>query len=89
MPGAGLSWERRTSRGGRDSIDHPQGGHDDIANAVAGAGGLAKKGGYNSSLDWVSGLTPTDADAEKAAAREWQEARMAAHIARYGGYRRF
>jgi hypothetical protein len=30
------SLERRTARGGRDSIDHPPGGHDDIANAVAG-----------------------------------------------------
>ena len=29
--------ERRTSRGGRDSIDHPPHAHDDIANAVAGA----------------------------------------------------
>lgn len=30
--------ERRTSRGGRDSIDHgPSGGHDDVANAVGGA----------------------------------------------------
>jgi hypothetical protein len=29
--------ERRTSRGGRDSIDHAPGGHDDLANAVAGA----------------------------------------------------
>jgi hypothetical protein len=29
--------ERRTSRGGRDSIDHAPGGHDDIANVVAGA----------------------------------------------------
>jgi hypothetical protein len=28
--------ERRTARGGRDSIDHAPGGHDDIANAVAG-----------------------------------------------------
>ena len=31
---AGL--ERRTSRSGRDSIDHAPGGHDDRANAVAG-----------------------------------------------------
>ena len=31
---AGL--ERRTARGGRDSIDHAPGGHDDVANAVAG-----------------------------------------------------
>jgi hypothetical protein len=29
--------ERRTARGGRDSIDHAPGGHDDIANAAAGA----------------------------------------------------
>lgn len=29
--------ERRTARGGRDSIDHPPGGHDDIANAAVGA----------------------------------------------------
>ena len=29
--------ERRTARGGRDSIDHPPGAHDDVANAVCGA----------------------------------------------------
>ena len=29
--------ERRTARSGRDSIDHAPGGHDDLANAVAGA----------------------------------------------------
>jgi hypothetical protein len=32
-----VSLERRTARGGKDSIDHPPGAHDDIANAVAGA----------------------------------------------------
>jgi hypothetical protein len=31
-----LRLERRTARGGRDSIDHPPGGHDDRANVVAG-----------------------------------------------------
>lgn len=31
------SLERRTARGGRDSIDHAPGAHDDLANAVAGA----------------------------------------------------
>lgn len=30
------SLERRTARGGRDLIDHIPGGHDDIANAIAG-----------------------------------------------------
>ena len=29
--------ERQASRGGKESIDHPKGGHDDVANAVAGA----------------------------------------------------
>ena len=29
--------ERRTARGGRDSIDHPPGAHDDLANAALGA----------------------------------------------------
>jgi hypothetical protein len=28
--------ERRTSRSGKDTVDHPSGGHDDLANAVAG-----------------------------------------------------
>ena len=35
------SLERRTARSGRDSIDHGPGGHDDLANAAAGALGLA------------------------------------------------
>jgi hypothetical protein len=33
--------ERRTSRAGKDSIDHPPGAHDDVCNAVAGAVVLA------------------------------------------------
>jgi len=32
-----VNLERRTARGGRDSIDHPRGAHDDVVNAVAGA----------------------------------------------------
>ena len=32
-----IGLERRTARGGRDSIDHAPGAHDDLANAVAGA----------------------------------------------------
>lgn len=31
-----IALERRTARGGRDSIDHPPGGHDDCANAALG-----------------------------------------------------
>jgi hypothetical protein len=29
--------ERQTHRGGKESVDHPRGGHDDYANSVAGA----------------------------------------------------
>jgi hypothetical protein len=35
-----VALERRTSRGGKDSIDHPPRGHDDLANAVAGVASL-------------------------------------------------
>ena len=46
--------ERRTARGGRESIDHAPGGHDDLANAVAGVVAmLAKPRGYDRSLSWV------------------------------------
>jgi hypothetical protein len=31
-----IGLERRISRQGKDSIDHPPGGHDDLANAAAG-----------------------------------------------------
>jgi hypothetical protein len=40
-----ISLERRTARGGKDSIDHPRGGHDDLANSVAGSLVAAFKGG--------------------------------------------
>jgi hypothetical protein len=35
--------ERRTGRSGRDTIDHPPGGHDDLANACAGLVAICKK----------------------------------------------
>jgi hypothetical protein len=53
--------ERRTARGGRDSIDHAPGAHDDLANAVAGVvAALASSAhGYDSySLNWVGGPEP-------------------------------
>ncbi len=40
-----INLERRTSRSGKDSIDHPPGGHDDRANAVAGLAGNGVKSG--------------------------------------------
>jgi len=37
------SLERRTRSGGKDSIDHPPGGHDDLANAIAGCAVVSVK----------------------------------------------
>jgi hypothetical protein len=52
--------ERRTARGtGRDIVDHSPGGHDDLANAVAGAALLARAPGYDTSLAWIDG-SPID-----------------------------
>ena len=50
---AGL--ERRVSRAGKDSIDHPPGHHDDIANVVAGLTSIAAKPpivGGQRAIDW-------------------------------------
>jgi hypothetical protein len=48
--------KRRTARGGRDSIDHAPGAHDDVANAVAGVIVAASvRPRYDSSLAWVLG----------------------------------
>ena len=45
-----IGLERRTARGGRDSIDHTPGGHDDRANVVAGLVSVAKKPAYDLEL---------------------------------------
>jgi hypothetical protein len=63
--------ERRVSRAGKDSIDHGPGGHDDLANACAGAADLALKPGYDHTGFWIDGVgidgkTKTDRDAEYA-----------------------
>jgi hypothetical protein len=69
--------ERRTSRGGRDSIDHPPGGHDDLAatnNAYGEAG--HRIGGYDHGFRGWS----DDADDDPDGARAWRAARLAQHI---------
>ncbi|GEK72947.1 MULTISPECIES: hypothetical protein [Halomonas] len=45
--------ERRTSRGGRDSIDHPAGQHDDRANAVCGLLDVARGRRYVPISEWM------------------------------------
>ena len=47
-----VSLERRTARGGRDSIDHAPGAHDDIANAVAGVIAMFAKQSSYDMLAW-------------------------------------
>jgi hypothetical protein len=61
-----IGLERRTARGCRDSIDHAPGGHDDIANVVAGALLMA--------LDATS-KPMIVSDAVIARARDWSTAR--------------
>lgn len=52
--------ERRTSRAGKDSIDHAPGGHDDLANVCAGALVLAKP---TVAIDLERGAFVADAEA--------------------------
>ncbi len=54
-----VALERRTARGGRESVDHGPGGHDDVANAVAGAvvlAGDARRDAPNFRLVFTRGL---------------------------------
>src|SRR5208337_4328002 len=68
------SLERRTARGGRDSIDHAPHAHDDVANAVAGALVLA---GAKTSWFSVEGVQREMAAMNRMAALRKQ--RMAMH----------
>jgi hypothetical protein len=59
--------ERQTHRGGRDSVDHPRRGSDDLANALCGCAVSAVKPGYDVTGNWISG---PDLDADEADKRE-------------------
>ena len=72
--------ERRTARGGRDSIDHAPNGHDDIANACALAAGLvayARKAIPASMESW-SDIYGANRQRAEGAARKQAEANVAA-----------
>jgi hypothetical protein len=56
-----IDLECHTARAGRDKIDHPPGGHDDLANAIAGLVARAAGSTYSFAGDWVSGA---DSDVE-------------------------
>jgi hypothetical protein len=65
--------ERRTARGGRDSIDHAPGGHDDLANVVAGVASLLVKPRYDSTFAWVGGDVDDEDEEASYAARYLQQ----------------
>ena len=73
-----ISLERRTARGGRESIDHPPGGHDDLINAVAGAAVGAPSEPDGAYIHRLMG--DDDPDGSKA----WRAMRLMEHIQRYG-----
>jgi hypothetical protein len=75
--------ERRSARGGRDTIDHPPNGHDDIANAVAGLASINTL--YpNYDHDFQGWSDDPTADREAAAAR-YQRQRLANYIFNLSG----
>jgi hypothetical protein len=64
--------ERRTSRGGRDTVDHAPGGHDDVANVVAGALVLAAARGCTFCEDEeCDGVAPPFGLMDSPEVREW------------------
>jgi hypothetical protein len=93
-----IGLERKTARGGRDSIDHAPGGHDDLVNAVAGCAAKLAKRGWDasySSAAWDGlgdpGDSSIDPEAETEANREWRQQCFNAYLLsggriRVGGY---
>jgi hypothetical protein len=69
--------ERRTARGGRDSIDHAPGAHDDVANAVAGCAVALRQPFYDPFMG-------CGGDDDPDGSKSWQAMRLWSHILRYG-----
>jgi hypothetical protein len=79
-----LVWSAAPTRAGRDSIDHSPGGHDDIANVVAGAYDTVAE--YRSRFPRVvlrnwDGSSAFDDD-DRIDSREWK--RVAGDMEKYG-----
>jgi hypothetical protein len=74
------SLERRTARSGRDSIDHAHGGHDDLANVVAGLAAIIH-GRYSGYSLYTNAFSTDDDDRnDQEAANERYRQGLAAHI---------
>jgi hypothetical protein len=66
--------ERVTHRGGKDSVDHPRGQHDDFANAVCGVlRTLSNYLGFDSTFNWADGDENSQALSE---ADQWHRFRL-------------
>jgi hypothetical protein len=72
--------ERRTSRMGRDAVDHGRNGSDDYANALCGALRQLAATSYDTSYKWVNGDDGDDPDRRRA----WRIGSFLNHIRRYG-----
>jgi hypothetical protein len=85
--------ERQTHRGGKDSVDHPRGQHDDYANSCCGVlRQLSDHLGYDVSMKWVDGVGSSDTltDEQRAARRKeesesFYRARLNAYLAQHVG----
>jgi hypothetical protein len=73
--------ERRTARGGRDSIDHAPGGHDDVVNAVAGVASVlqSRYGSYSLFAGALDTVADEDNKDTKARDERYRQG-LAAHI---------
>jgi hypothetical protein len=69
--------ERRTVRGGRDSIDHAPGARDDLANAVAGCAVALRQPFYDPFMG-------CGGDDDPDGSKSWQAMRLWSHILRHG-----
>ena len=88
--------ERTVHRGGKDSIDHPRGGHDDFANALCGAlRQLSDPLGYDTSMKWVDGVDSAAeanltneqrAEQRRAAAELRHRNRLVSYLAQHGAF---
>ena len=65
--------ERRTSRGGKDVVDHAVGGHDDVVNAAAGALIMAMRSVNHEKHIWGGDLDRSDDDEGAFRQRKAQE----------------
>jgi hypothetical protein len=61
-----VSLECHTARAGKDKIDHPPGGHDDLSNCIAGVVARVIGSGYDASGAWITGpYKPQDTPEEQ------------------------